>query len=926
MAKNEIVWGIDVGNTSLKALRCQLGDEPGTLRVLAFDYIEHNKVMSQPGADPKEILAESLRLFLSRNDVKGERIAVSVSGQSALWRFQSLPPVEPKKIKDLVQYEVRQWLPFNLDDVIWTYREVGGVQEGSILLDANIFMYAMKKELANKTIASYAENNIEIDAIQGAPIALYNSYVHNFYGANPPEADGAGSNQYDLILNVGTDTSEVVITNGTSIWLRNIPIGGNAFTKALTKSLKLTFSNAEHIKRNAAQSPDVRAVIVAMRPVFTEMQSEIERSIKYYNNLNRNAVIRRIYAMGSAMKLPGLRNFLAKTLNMEVVLPTSFDRLQGPEVLNNPQFRENISSFAVAYGLALQLLHQGTLDVNLIPPEVVRDRLVNSKKPWALAAAALLLLAFALQYISSTSALATVRNSALTSAVEAAKRVHSESDRINKNVKDEIDKFKKMDVIGKTLTSNVEGRVTWIELIKTINAFLKIPEGFFPDDVRLVETLPPEFTSMNAREKAEAISNLDRIYIDNIEVVPVDDLSTWFEQVRKWYTIDDIEAKWFEAADQGDSSLLEENYAFPEAPEFGIAAYANAAGGGKGGKGGKGAPKAKGAAKKPAKAPAAGGGAAGKGKGPAKGGAKGGPKGKGGSAAASDEFVESKDPRLELITGPSGAGNIVQLTAYHYHNSSDRSDSNRGPEYVRRRFLPWLKHGYVQLPVSLEQQRQSGGAESQTETVSFRDFGIFYPVMINPGQVDENYRVLDPEAAIQELNKTKENNLSGRTGSTAGNNRGGAAAGTGALPGMPGGMPGMPMMGGMPGMPGGMPIMPMMGGNLPGLGTVAQNMSQNNSEKVLQLRRFDFTVQFVWQETPPSIREERIAEKAANQKEGDDKGGKTSPGPPGGAVPAPNNTPAAPSAENAPAAEGSAPAAGGAEPENAPAGGEEGAN
>ena len=127
-------------------------------------------------------------------------------------------------------------------------------------------------------------------------------------------------------------------------------------------------------------------------------------------------------------------------------------------------------------------------------------------------------------------------------------------------------------------------------------------------------------------------------------------------------------------------------------------------------------------------------------------------------------------------------------------------------------------------------------------------------------------------------------------------------------------------------MPGGMPIMPMMGGNLPGLGTVAQNMSQNNSEKVLQLRRFDFTVQFVWQETPPSIREERIAEKAASQKEGDDKGGKTPPGPPGGAAPAPNNTPAAPSADNAPAAEGSAPAVGGAAPENAPAAGEEGAN
>ncbi|MGI5831542.1 MAG: pilus assembly protein PilM [Thermoguttaceae bacterium] len=898
MAKNEIVWGIDVGNTSLKALRCQLGDEPGTLRVLAFDYIEHSKVMSQPGADPKEILAESLALFLSRNSIKGEKVAVSVGGQSALWRFQSLPPVEPKKIKDLVQYEVRQWLPFNLDDVIWTYREIGGVREGNILVDANIFMYAMKKELANRTIANYAENGIDIDAIQGAPIALYNSYVHNFYGLNPPSAGdmraggggpAADPNQFDLILNVGTDTTEAVITNGLTVWLRNIPVGGNAFTKALTKSLKLTFSNAEHIKRNAASSPDVKAVILAMKPVFTEMQSEIERSIKYYSSLNRNAEIRRIYALGNAMKLPGLRQFLAKSLNMEVILPASYDRLQGLEVLNNPQFKENITSFAVAYGLALELLRQGTLDINLIPPEVVRDRMINSKKPWALATAALLLLAFAVQYINSTSALATVRNSNLVSAVNDAKRVRSESEKLNKDAKDKIDQFKKMDVIGKTLTSNVEGRVTWIELIKTINAFLKIPEGFFPEDVQLVETLPPEFSSMNAREKAETISNLDRIYIDNIEVVPVDDLSNWFEQVRQWYTIDDIEAKWFEAAEAGDNSFLETNYAFPEAPEFGIAAYASATGTGKGG-----GAKGKKAPKKAAVPAAGGAGAKGSGKAPKK---------SGKSDAVADEFVTSRDTRLDLISGPSGAGKVVQLTAYHYHNSSERSDSNRGPEYVRRRFLPWLKHGYVELPLSLERQRTVGGDEIQTEAVSFRDFGIYYPVMINPGQVDENYRVLDPEAVIQELNKTKESTLSGRSGGTASGARGGAAGMPPGAAGMPGMGPGMPGM--MPGMmPGAMPGMggPSGAGALPGLSTVAQNLTQSNSEKVLQLRRFDFVVQFVWQETPPSIREERIAEaeKAGAGKNPGNAAPNAAAGTPAALADAPVNTPAAP--ESAPAA------------------------
>ena len=126
MAKNETVWGVDVGNTSLKALRCRRGAEPGTIEVLQFDYIEHSKILTQPGADANEILAETLSQFLSRNNVKGEKIAISVSGQNALWRFQPLPPIDPKKVNDLIKYEVKQWLPFYLQDVIWDYRQVGG--------------------------------------------------------------------------------------------------------------------------------------------------------------------------------------------------------------------------------------------------------------------------------------------------------------------------------------------------------------------------------------------------------------------------------------------------------------------------------------------------------------------------------------------------------------------------------------------------------------------------------------------------------------------------------------------------------------------------------------------------------------------------------------------------------------------------------
>ncbi|MBO7678317.1 MAG: pilus assembly protein PilM [Thermoguttaceae bacterium] len=843
MASNDVVWGIDIGNTSLKALRCTAGSEPGTMQVLGFDFIEHSKVLSQPGADAAEIMAETIAQFLSRNDIAGERVAISVSGQNALWRFQPLPPVDPRKLKDLVKYEVRQWLPFDLDEVIWNYRQVGGFQEGNILIDANIFMYAMKKELTNKTLNQYESNGLSVDSIQGVPIALYNCYVNERY--EPGELDGAdlsSLNDYDVLVNVGTDSTEVVITNGVSVWLRNIVLGGNAFTKALTKSLKLTFSNAEHIKRNAAASQDPKAVILAMRSVFNELYAEIDRSIKYYCSLNKRANIRKIYAFGNAMKLPGLRQFLAKSSGYEVEIPSRFKRLEGQEVLANPQFTGNLSSFSIAYGLALEQLHQATLSVNLMPKEVLRERYINSKKPWALAAAAILILAMAIQYIAATMAFSKVDTPEYDRAYNAAKAATAESQKIKKDVSSQVSDFKTIDEVGKNLTSNVEGRLTWLEFLTVLNTI-------FPAD-----SLPPDVFSKDTptRKKAAEITAQNRVYIDNIEVLSCDDLSSWFEGVRQWYSIDDIEAKWFEE----DSPITpEEGFNFTPAVEEVTTSSAKAKGKGTAAK-----PAAKSTVAKVSTTSTA-----------AKG-SKPGTGGKGAAGASIAEYTETSDARLAQIPAPTGSGRIVQLHCYHYHNPESPDDPNRGPEYVRRVFLPRIKHGSIELPVSLEKQRIEG--KGLTETWTYKEFGLNYPVMLAPGPIDNNYRVLDPEVAVEQLRKIQEGKINGSGTSTRRGMSVGGLSGPNPIDPDSGDIDSGGMGAGNTGTgamrPGGTGPTGMGGGfSSSALGNIANQMSD---EKVLKLRRFDFDVQMVWVETPPTLREKQRAEREAKRQADGDKG------------------------------------------------------
>ncbi|MCL2303801.1 MAG: pilus assembly protein PilM, partial [Planctomycetaceae bacterium] len=526
MARNETVWGIDIGSTSLKALHCRESSEPGKIEVIGFDFIEHSKIMSQPGAEPAEILVETLKEFLARNNTSGSRVAISVSGQNTISRFLPLPPVDVKKVPDIIKYEAKQWLPFDLQDVIWDYQPLGkGLPPSGLVLDATVGMFAMKRDIAMKAITPYIDLGIDVDCIQSSQLAVYNYAA--FDQLNVEEIDPDNPPDQVVILSVGTDATDVIVTNGVTIWTRSIPIGGNSFTKAMTKSLKLTFAKAEYLKRNPTSGDDPKAVIQAMRSVFNDMLSEVQRSLEYYSSLNRKAKFTKILALGNALKLPGLQRFLGDNLSLEMVRPTLFNRLIGSEVLASPVFKENLSSFGVAYGLVTQLLGESSLSTNLMPKEVVIERIIQEKKPWVLVAAASFLLGLTIAYSGATGALESVKRGEYGTAETKASSVESASSRLTSDAKTSADEFVKVDNVGKNLTGSVEGRIIWLEFFKALNSAL-------PADQNFGAAMLPE----QPEERAKAISKQNRIYITGIDTLKISDAAPWWARVKeeRWYT------------------------------------------------------------------------------------------------------------------------------------------------------------------------------------------------------------------------------------------------------------------------------------------------------------------------------------------------------------------------------------------------------
>jgi len=512
MARSPFCWGIDIGKCALKAVRCRLSDEPRKLTAEAFDYVEYPMLLTQPEADPVELVRDALREFLGRNDLKGDRVAVSVPGQSGLVKFIKLPPIEAKKIPDIVKYEARQQIPFPLEQVVWDWQRLaGGMEEGGFVIDAEVALFAMKREQVYKALTPLTQAGIEVDVLQLAPTALANMVMFDQL-PDPATVDPDQPPASIVLVSMGVDTTDLVVTNGLRIWQRSIPIGGSSFTKALVQGMKLTFAKAEHLKRNAVRAEDPKMVFKVMRPVFTEFAAELQRSLNYFAGTDRTATIGKVLLLGNATKLRGLSDFVGKQLGLDVQRLETFRGLEGPGVLNAPAFRENRLAFGTAYGLALEGVGGPGIRTNLLPREIVHERVIESKKPWGLAAGVGLLGAAAISFMGMYFAWNSFAPNQYAGAFARADGVKTQSQAALSALEEAKQKRDAAIAQQRSLVQVEDRRFQSLDMLRAVQSLL-------PRD-------PPGQAALNPADRNE-------LHITAVDCQYFPDLKTWFDRVQQ---------------------------------------------------------------------------------------------------------------------------------------------------------------------------------------------------------------------------------------------------------------------------------------------------------------------------------------------------------------------------------------------------------
>ncbi|MEM9753458.1 MAG: type IV pilus assembly protein PilM [Planctomycetota bacterium] len=402
MAKGNESWGIDVGSHAVKAVK--LVRNGGEVRMEEFEVLPYPEVLTAPDVDAEEAVQLQLDALTQKYDFSNAAVVASVPGNMAFARFAALPPVEPKKIPDIVKFEAQQQIPFPIEEVEWDYK----VFQEEDSPDVKVGIFAITKERVLRFLSNYRTVDLELDELTLSPVAVFNAFAYEM--ADSGDEDEGGT----VLLDIGTVSTDVIVIEEGQIWLRTLPIGGNNFTEALVKQFKISYAKAEKLKKEAATSKYAKQIFQAMRSVFADLVQEVQRSIGYYQSMNRDSELKRVIGLGSTFQLPGLQKFLKQQLQMSVGKPAPFARV-ALEGKRESELAGASGNLATAYGLALQGLGLEAVPANILPEHILRARLWKAKQPWIMGAAAAVAVAsgaYAAKYIVDRGAFESMKSSA----------------------------------------------------------------------------------------------------------------------------------------------------------------------------------------------------------------------------------------------------------------------------------------------------------------------------------------------------------------------------------------------------------------------------------------------------------------------------------------------------------------------------------
>lgn len=347
MARGRNCVGLDIGSNAVKL--CVVKQSKKGMRLQAFDYEALPPETIVDGALMNaSVVSDAIQELLSRNKIRHKETAMSVSGNTVIIKKISLPLMTLEEVEESIHWEAEQYIPFDIKDVYIGFEILPRTDQGEM----DVVLVAAKREMINDYTSVAMEAGLNPIVVDVDAFCIQNMYEANY---------GFHQGETVVLLDIGNSVVTMnVVTNGITMFTRDLSMGGSDITEEIQKQLNITYQEAELYKLGG--SPGMTSDEVLPHEVeqiigekAEDMAAEIQRSIDFYAATAADSTIDKIVVSGGTAAIPSLVRIISRTSGVPAELANPFRNISYDERDFPPeQVQKWAPISAVAVGLAMR--------------------------------------------------------------------------------------------------------------------------------------------------------------------------------------------------------------------------------------------------------------------------------------------------------------------------------------------------------------------------------------------------------------------------------------------------------------------------------------------------------------------------------------------------------------------------------------------
>jgi type IV pilus assembly protein PilM len=347
-SKAKPLFGLDIGSSAIKLLQLVEAKSGYRLERFGLKPLAPEMIVDGTVMDAGRV-AETIKELLDEQKMKLKDVAISVSGHSVIVKKISLPTMTEDELEESIKWEAEQYIPFDINDVNMDFHILGTTDAKDGQGQLSVLLVAAKKDKLNEYTTLVAEAGLNPVVVDVDAFAL-----ENMYGVNYDIQEG----EVVALVNIGASVMNInILKSGSSVFTRDISIGGNRYTEAIQRDLGLSYEDAERAKEGQGDM-NQETLTNVLAAVNAEISSEISRSFDYFKTTgaqDQQGRIDKILVSGGVAKIKGFVPFLSEKLGVAAEIANPFRKIEiNPKQFNVEFIQEMAPSAAVGVGLAIR--------------------------------------------------------------------------------------------------------------------------------------------------------------------------------------------------------------------------------------------------------------------------------------------------------------------------------------------------------------------------------------------------------------------------------------------------------------------------------------------------------------------------------------------------------------------------------------------